>query len=76
MHSKALVETHLFSYRAKLLDILRLNHEIIGEMHKRWGGGWGEEVLGYCTNTGVEVFELHKIYAVHDLRPPPLCMTY
>ena len=72
MHSKALVETHLFSYIAESLDILGLNHE----MHKRGGGGWEEEVLGYCTNRGVEVFGLHKIHAVHDLRPPPLCITY
>ena len=32
MHSKALVETHLFSNIAESLDILHLKHEIAGNV--------------------------------------------
>ena len=40
MHLKALVEAHLFSNIAELLDILRLNHEIAG--NAQMGGSVSE----------------------------------
>ena len=38
MHSKALVETHLFSHMAKSLDILGLSHA--GQIQARPGVTW------------------------------------
>ena len=61
MHSKALVETHLFSYVAKSLDILRLDNEITGNAGSEWK----------CTEGGGETFlEMYKINAVHYPAPP------
>ena len=64
MHSKALVEAHLFSYIAKSLDILRLNHEITGNAGSEWK----------CTEGGT-FLEMYKINAVHYLPPPLVYIT-
>ena len=72
MHSKALVETHLFSYVAKSLDILRLNHEITGNAGSEWKCTEGGGGFGILYKRGWTFLEMYKIYAVHYLSSPPL----
>ena len=56
MHSKALVETHLFSYIAKSLDILHLNHEITGNAGSEWKCTEGGEGFGMIMYKGGGTF--------------------
>ena len=74
MHSKALGETHLFSYIAESLDILRPNHEIAGnarltENAQREGEGFGDNAQR--GGGGVLEFAQNKCYSLTST--PPLC---
>ena len=62
MHSKALVEMHLFSNIAELLDTLRLNQEIAGNVQRR-GRATRHNVQTRGGNVQNDV--AHKGYHVH-----------